>query len=67
MVAIEEKSNKSPVKKEHYFDYNFLFIVIFLVCFGLVMVYSSSAYVAQRDYGNSFHYFKRQAIFSKLF
>ncbi|HAX53536.1 MAG TPA: cell division protein FtsW, partial [Lachnospiraceae bacterium] len=37
----------------------------FLTCFGLVILYSTSAYSAQIDFdGNDMHYFSRQAIFS---
>lgn len=43
-----------------YFDYNLLFIVIFLLCFGLVMLYSSSSYVSANTYGDSAHYLKLQ-------
>ena len=40
-----------------YFDYSLVASIVFLVCFGLVMLYSASAYAAQVDYGNSMHYF----------
>lgn len=53
-------------KKRRYFDYSLLTIVIFLVCFGLVMLYSTSSYSAQIDYGNSMYYVIRQALFSVL-
>ncbi len=43
-----------------YFDYNLLFIVIFLLCFGLVMLYSSSSYVSANTYGDSAYYLKLQ-------
>lgn len=46
-----------------YFDYSLLAIVIFLMCFGLVMLYSASSYSAQIENGNSMHYFIRQSIF----
>ena len=46
-----------------YFDYSMLAILVFLVCFGLIMLYSSSAYNALVGYGDSMHYFKRQLIF----
>ena len=45
-------------------DYNLLTVIIFLVCFGLVMLYSTSYYQAQLKFNDGFHYFKRQAIFS---
>ena len=41
-------------------DMNLVFIVLFLLGFGLLMVYSASSYVAFRDYGNSAYYFKKQ-------
>ncbi len=49
---------KNPVKKN--FDYSLLAIVIFLLCFGLVMLYSTSSYSAQLKFGNSMYYFSRQ-------
>ena len=44
-----------------YFDYSLLFIIIFLICFGLVMLYSTSAYDAQLTFKDPTHYLKRQA------
>ena len=37
---------RKAVKKQavHYFDYSLLAIIIFLMCFGLVMLYSISSY-----------------------
>lgn len=61
---MEEK--KRTVKKIHYFDYNMLTITIFLLCFGLIMLYSTSSYSAQLDFGDSMFYFKRQALFCVL-
>jgi cell division protein FtsW len=43
-----------------YFDYNLLFILIFIICFGLVMLYSSSSYTASNKFGDSAYYLKRQ-------
>lgn len=45
-----------------YFDYDLLVVIIFLMCFGLVMLYSTSAYEAQSDLGNDLYYFTRQAL-----
>lgn len=57
------EAKKKQGVKVHYFDYSLLAIVIFLMCFGLVMLYSASSYSAQIENGNSMHYFIRQSIF----
>ncbi len=49
-----------------YFDYTALFLILFLVCFGLLMVYSTSSYIGNRNYGDSAYFFKRQLIFAVL-
>ncbi len=60
------KHRKNKDHKEHkekgtaFFDYNLLFVVIFLLCFGLVMLYSSSAYTSANKYNDSMHYLKLQ-------
>lgn len=53
-------------KMHSYYDYSLLFLILFLVCFGLVMIYSTSAYNAQRLKGDSMHYLVRQALFSGI-
>lgn len=60
------KQEREERKKVHYFDYSLLAIVIFLMCFGLIMLYSASSYSAQVENGNSMHYFLRQAFFYGL-
>jgi cell division protein FtsW len=54
------KSNRR--KKERYFDYSLLFIIIFLVCFGLVMLYSTSSYNGQVTFHDSAFYLKKQMV-----
>ena len=61
-----EKKHEVKKRKENaisYFDYNLLFLVIFLICFGLVMLYSSSSYIcansAKYNY-DAAHYLKLQ-------
>ncbi len=44
--ATKQVEEKRKEKTSSYFDYNLLFLIIFLVCFGLVMLYSSSSYIA---------------------
>ncbi len=50
------------VQDAQYFDYDLLLVIVFLMCFGLVMLYSTSAYSAQNDFGNDMAYFSKQAI-----
>lgn len=45
---------------EVYFDYTLLFIVLFLLGFGLIMLYSVSSYEANLDFGDSAYYLKKQ-------
>lgn len=55
----------SIFRKSEYYDYNLLAGVILLICFGLVMLYSTSSYEAQMTFkGNDMYYFARQAGFS---
>lgn len=70
-------STKTPVKrrrrkqfnlfiKGEYFDFPMLFIVIFLVCFGLIMIYSSSSYRANLNLGDPAYYLKRQGLWAVI-
>lgn len=54
--ALRRRANKN----EYFFDYSLLFIVLFLIMFGLVMIYSSSSYKANLDYGNPAYFFWKQ-------
>ena len=49
-------------KRERYYDYSLLAVIIFLCCFGLIMVYSSSSYAAQLKTGDSLFYLKKQGF-----
>ncbi|MCM1100834.1 MAG: putative lipid II flippase FtsW [Clostridium sp.] len=54
---------KKREQTEYFFDYSLLFIVLFLLGFGLVMIYSASSYTAFQDYdGDSGHFMKRQLL-----
>ena len=47
----EGKAGKRE-RKKHYLDYSLLLIVFFLLCFGLVVLYSTSAYNGQVKFGD---------------
>lgn len=49
-----------------YFDYPLLFVTLFLVIFGLVMVYSTSSYTAELKTGNAAYYLIRQGTFAVI-
>lgn len=50
------KSNKN----QSFFDYTLLFVVIFLIAFGLIMIYSTSSYEATGELGDSTYYLRHQ-------
>lgn len=52
---------KRKKNEEHFFDYTLLFIVLFLLGFGLVMLYSTSSYEASLNLNDGGYYLKRQA------
>lgn len=51
---------KRTAKEIFYFDYTFLLVLIFLVGFGLIMVYSASYYEAMQTTGDPAYYLKKQ-------
>ena len=64
---MKQGAAKGEVKRRRrtgYYDYNLLAAVIILICFGLVMLYSASAYEASNKFGNDMYYFGRQAVIS---
>ena len=44
-------------KKTEYYDYSLVAVMILLIVFGLIMLYSTSSYVAQLHEGNDMFYF----------
>ncbi len=65
--AIQRSGNGRSRKQrkeqsEYFFDYSLLFIVLFLLGFGLIMIYSASSYEAFTEFGDAAYYLKKQAI-----
>lgn len=62
-----DEMNRGIIKKpKKYYDYTLLFLVVFLACFGLVMIASISAYNATKYYSDATLFVKRQALFAVL-
>ena len=57
-----ENRERTREKTEHYTDVSLWFALLFLLGFGMVMIYSASSYTAFADYGDQMYYLKRQAI-----
>lgn len=51
-------------KEPYYFDYNLLFLLIFVIGFGLIMLYSATAFSASLQESNPAYYLKKQMVFS---
>ena len=50
MATERAMRRKRKEQTEYFFDYSLLFIVLFLLGFGLVMIYSASSYEAFQDF-----------------
>lgn len=61
--SLSDRIKSKIVQDRGGYDYTLLFTVIFISCFGLIMVYSASSYVAYTKFGSSFYFFNRQAVF----
>ena len=57
-------SRKKRKKSKPYYDYNLIAVILLLMCFGLIMLYSTSAYVASIQFNDDMYYFRKQAIIS---
>ena len=58
----QERIEEQGSRRIRFFDYNLLTVLISLICFGLVMLYSTSAYSALVTQRDSMFYFKRQIM-----
>ena len=65
-MKLPEKLKKYIVTGRRNIDFNLIAVVILLTGFGLVMLYSTSSYVAQLQTGNDMFYFTKQAKISLI-
>jgi len=59
-----EARKKREENRPHFMDYTTLFLVLFLLGFGLVILFSTSSYRGSMLYGDTAHWLKRQGFFA---
>lgn len=52
------KSRARRKTKTDYYDYSLVAVIVLLTCFGLIMLYSTSSYMAQINYGSDMYFLK---------
>lgn len=62
MATRQIAKRRKKEQSEYFFDYSLLFIVLFLLGFGLVMIYSASSYEAFQEFEDAAYYLKKQLI-----
>ncbi|MCM1027434.1 MAG: putative lipid II flippase FtsW [Roseburia sp.] len=62
MATRKTAKRRKKEQSEYFFDYSLLFIVLFLLGFGLIMIYSASSYEAFQDFKDAAYYLKKQLI-----
>ena len=60
--AMPEGEEVTIYRAKHGVDIPFLITVMLLLCFGSVMIFSSSYVFAEKKYGDSFFFIKKQIV-----
>ncbi len=63
VIPTTVRNVRSKIKADYY-DYSLLAVVVLLICYGLIMLYSTSAYEATTKFGDDMFYFRKQAMIS---
>lgn len=66
MNAVQKKSWESQKMRAQAIDYSILFLVLFLVGFGLVILYSTSSYKGSLLHNDTAYWLKKQAFFAVI-
>ena len=64
--AAAAADRKRREERPHFMDYATLFLVLFLLGFGLVILFSTSSYRGSMLYGDTTHWLKRQGFFAVI-
>ncbi|MCR5283720.1 MAG: FtsW/RodA/SpoVE family cell cycle protein [Lachnospiraceae bacterium] len=62
----KERQARRAKKADNFFDYTLLFTVLFLVVFGLVVLYSVSSYDGTLKHGDNAYFLKKQLLATGL-
>ncbi len=62
----EDMERSVSIKPKQYYDYTLLFLIVFLVGFGIVMISSISAYNATKYYDDAFLFVKGQLRYAVI-
>ena len=57
--SIFQEQGASKNQKADYYDYSLVAVIVLLTCFGLIMLYSTSSYMAQINYGSDMYFFQK--------
>ena len=57
------KTGNNAAEGRRFYDYSLLFVILFLCVFGLIMVFSTSSYIAELKYGSSWHFVRLQGLY----
>lgn len=65
-MPVAAKQKRATAKRLPHMDATFLIIILVLLTFGLIMLFSASYAYAYYQYGDSLYFIKRQAIFAVM-
>ena len=67
MACVGQQAGSECLRKQNekdYYDYNLIAVIILLIGFGLVMLYSTTAYRAGIRFSDDMYFLRKQAVFA---